>query len=92
MNNYDYWQEIKDCTTNLVNEVIDNLVRFENVPLDELTADLVEEHINDNGLINELVDSHQFIIYTAKALKVMEYTDNASYLTDNIGDIQSGLD
>lgn len=92
MNNYEYWTEIKECTTDLVNEVIDNLVHFEKVPLDELTADLVEEYINYNGPINELVDSHPFIIYTYEALKVMEYTDNANYLTDNIGDIQNGLE
>ena len=89
MNNQEYWTEVRNCTIDLVNQVIIDLVEHEGLPL---TADLIEEHINDNGLINELVDGHQFIIYTHEALQVMEHTDNSSYLTDNIGDIERGLD
>ena len=51
MNNQEYWNEVKDCTITLVSEVINNLVNYEDLPLDELTADLVADHINDNGLI-----------------------------------------
>ena len=47
--------------------------------------DLIQECISSNDMVTEHIDSEGIIIYYHGHEIIMEYTDNADYLTDNIG-------
>jgi hypothetical protein len=71
----DYAAEIKATAFNLVDEVM----------LETANRDEALELINDTRL-HETVDGHQWVIYCAYNLPVLEHSDNADYMEENLGD------
>jgi hypothetical protein len=55
--------------------------------LSSTPEELEESYGSDDAyeILNQMIDSHEFIIYTAKALKVMEYTDNDDAYFEEMG-------
>ena len=73
----EYWTDIKDYATEIMEEAI------EEDPQDP------EEGIDLHDRIHESVDGACWIIYTHRALKVMEYSDNTEAYED-LGPIPEG--
>tara|TARA_B100000768_G_scaffold168165_1_gene172827 strand:+ start:360 stop:722 length:363 start_codon:yes stop_codon:yes gene_type:complete len=71
----DYTAEVKATAFNLVEEVIQETE----------TRDEALELINDSRL-HETIDGHQWVIYYAYNLPVLEHSDNAYYMEENLGD------
>ena len=71
----DYSTEIKATAFNLVEGAI----------LETQTLDEALELINDSRL-HETLDGHQWVIYNAYNLPVLEHSDNADYMEENLGD------
>jgi len=78
-----YHQEIKDLASDLYDEA---LAQNDN------DHDLAEDAIFDNGMLSELVDGHQWVIYTYSNELVARFSDNAEayrdcYDNESIGQI-----
>jgi len=78
-----YHQEIKDLASDLYQ---DALAQNDN------DHDLAEDAIFDNGMLSELVDNHQWVIYTYSNELVARFSDNAEayrdcYDNESIGQI-----
>ena len=71
----DYTAEVKSTAFNLVDEVL----------LETENRDEALELINDSRL-HETIDGHQWVIYYAYNLPVLEHSDNADYMEENLGD------
>ena len=74
ISNTEYWREVEDTVTNIVDEALDQTDTLEEA----------EELINDS-LLHETIDSHEWVIYYSYNLDVLQHSDNADYMTDNIG-------
>lgn len=74
MNAHEYWTEV---------ESVVELVK----------ADTLEQGFTDDGdaqdyayqHLTEIVDSHEYCIYSSKALETLQYTDNQEALIDELG-------
>jgi hypothetical protein len=74
---HDYTTEINDIASNLVESVFNEY--------DEVTTkDEALELINDS-LLHETIDGHQWVIYTAYHLPIVEHSNNDEYMVDNFG-------
>lgn len=78
-----YHQEIKDLASDLYDEAL-----AEN----DNDHDLAEDAIFDNGMLHQLVDGHQWVIYTYSNDLVARFSDNAEayrdcYDNESIGQI-----
>ena len=51
---------------------------------EEITMDNIYERIND-CILSQTIDSHQYAIYNAYHLPILQYSDNAEYMVDNFG-------
>ena len=71
----DYAAEVKSTAFHLVEEVL----------LETETREEALELINDSRL-HETIDGHQWVIYYAYNLPVLECSDNADYMEENLGD------
>lgn len=73
--NTEYWIEV---------ESIANCIATEAMQSCDNERDEAEELINDT-LLHETIDGHQWIIYNAYNLDVIQHTDNEDYMIDNFG-------
>jgi hypothetical protein len=82
----EYWKEVSSIADCLVSESADyndcNTV-------DTFNRDTVLEYIVDSAL-HETIDGHQWVIYYAYNLSVLEYSDNEDYMVDNFGNDEAG--
>jgi hypothetical protein len=77
----DYWNEVAGLAACLVSESADH---NDCSTVDTFDRDIVLEYINDSALM-ETIDGHQWVIYYAYNLSVLEYSNNEDYMVDNIG-------
>lgn len=77
----EYEQEIKDLAINLIEE--------NQASADELEQS-VYEFIRDNGYDHELVDGHQWIIYTGYHQSILAYSDNTDCMIEEFGNEHAG--
>lgn len=76
----DYWKEINASAVALAQEAMQQ---------NEFDREAASEAIFDN-LLHEYVDGHEWIIYNAYNLDVIQYSDNADYYVDNFGTESAG--
>jgi len=85
MNNTEYWKEIKGLADGIASECMEEC---------ENDREAAEDMINDSRL-HETIDGHQWVIYCAYNLPVLEHSPNAEYADDNglIGEnpLENGL-
>lgn len=74
-----------------------------NTEINSIAADLVQRAVSENDnreqaeeeindyMLHEDIDSHQWIIYTAYALPVIQYSPNDDYLIDNFGNEEASF-
>jgi hypothetical protein len=74
----EYWKEVSALAEMIVSEAADTFDR-----------DTVLEKIRD-VLLHETIDGHQWIIYYAYNLSVLEHSDNSDYMVDNLGAESAG--
>ena len=74
ISNTKYWQEVEDLASYIAKEALDQTDTLEEA----------EELINDS-LLHETIDGHQWVIYYSYNLDVLQHSDNADYMIDNIG-------
>lgn len=79
--NHEYWKEVSATAETVVETAFDNL-QYDGI--ESPTAEQVYDSIFD-GVLHETIDSHQWVIYTAYHLPVLQHTDNAEYMVDNFG-------
>lgn len=72
----DYWQDVRDCAESIISELKD---RVKDGKRGETLREWLIEHIDES------VDGHQRVIYTAKAIECLLYSDN-----DGVG-VDEGL-
>ena len=76
----EYWTEVQSLADSIASEAMaDN----------DNDREAAEEDINDSRL-HETIDGHQWIIYNAYNLPVMQFSDNADYYIDNFGGDDAG--
>lgn len=75
MTSNEYWDEINEIAESLVAEAMGSCDQ------DRRAA---EEHIQGSAL-HEAIDGHQWIIYNAYHLEVLQHSDNADYFETCIG-------
>ena len=75
ISSFTYWQEINSIATNLVHEAMQD---------NENVKDEAWEQIIDTGL-HEAIDQHEWVIYTHNNLQVLQFSDNAEYMVDEMG-------
>lgn len=70
-----YWDEVKSLAASIAEEAMEQA---------DNDRDQAEELINDS-ILHETIDGHQWVIYYAYNLGVIEHSDNESYYEDNFG-------
>ena len=70
---YDYWDEI----ANIANEINEESKRAD--------TDGFGDDFDAYDRAHEWIDGHQWIIYTAYHMEVLQYTDNRDYYMDECG-------
>ena len=78
INQSEYWKEVKTTAENIAEMALEE---------SEWDRDEAEEYINDT-LLHETVDGHEWIIYTAYHLPIIQHSPNDEYMAENLG----GLD
>ena len=73
--NTQYWNEVQDLAVSIAE---DAMLSCDN------NREEAEELINDS-LLHETIDGHQWVIYYAYNLDVLQYSDNSDYYIDNFG-------
>ena len=84
LTNQEYWTEVKDLAKYLVKDALEQC---------DNDREQAEELLNDS-LLHETIDGHQWVIYNAYNLPVIEHSDNEDYYSDNFGAeaLQSSLE
>jgi len=77
----DYLKYVKATAVDIVDLAIERLKENEK----PISPTSLEELIHDNGLIHEHIDADGIIIYYHGHNIILEHTDNADYLTENVG-------
>ena len=70
-----YWTEVKSLANQIAE---DAMAQCDN------NRDEAEELITDS-LMHETIGAHQWVIYNAYNLDVLQYSDNSEYYIDNFG-------
>ena len=86
----EYWKEIKSIADNLVDETMNEAIQDydgDNPGFEEM-KEIASETINDSRL-HETIDGHQWVIYYAYNLDVIDNSENEDYYADNMGDFSS---
>ncbi len=81
MNNTEYWKEVNDTAEYIISESTEYF---------DGDYDSPEEYINDS-LLHETIDGHEYIIYTANHLPILQISSNSDYMADNIGGLEESL-
>lgn len=80
ISSFSYWQEINCIAANLVHEAMQENDNIKNEAW---------EQINDTDL-HEAIDQHQWVIYTHNNLQVLQVSDNAEYMVEELGADSAG--
>lgn len=72
---FQYVTEINSIAADLVQRAMDE---------NDNDREQAEEAINDR-MLHEDIDGHQWVIYYAYNMPVIQYSDNAEYMVDNFG-------
>lgn len=80
ISNQEYWKEVIATAAAVVEQAIDGL-QWDNAEVDQ---DSIEERINDY-VLHEQIDGHQWVIYNAYHLPIIQHSDNPDYAVDNFG-------
>ena len=83
ISNTDYWVEVRSIAATIAEEAVEQAKDKPDLEQDEL-KEAAEDIINDT-LLHETIDGHEWIIYTAYHLPILQWTDNADYMVDNLG-------
>jgi len=75
MNHSEYYKEINELSISIIEQAMEQAEDKEEA----------EEMLNDY-LIHENVDSHEFVIYYAKAFEVLGISSNDEYMIENLGE------
>ena len=75
MNKQDYYNEVNAIAKDLVTNALEQC---------DNDADQAMDLINDS-LLHEWIDGHEWIIYNAYHLPILQHSDNAEYMGDNFG-------
>lgn len=81
-----YNQEVQSLAKAIVQDVLDSLDIEGLQP--EQVQDLFDENLYDTT--HEAIDSHEYIIYTAYHLPILQYSDNANYMVEELGNEIAG--
>ena len=82
---HEYSKELKSIASDLINDTIECLKEYD----DYIDADLVMDYIRDNGLIHNIVDGHNYVIYTQSAYELLSVSDNDNAYFDEMGSLTS---
>ena len=80
LTNQEYWTEVNSTASYVIYLAIECL----ECDMEEVTTDNIQDRINDS-ILHEQIDSHQYAIYNAYHLPILQYSDNAEYMVDNFG-------
>lgn len=80
ISNTDYWKEVSALAASIAEEAMTEC----NNDLDD-----AQEMINDR-LLHETIDGHQWVIYYAYNLDVLQHSSNTDYMIDNLGTESAG--
>ena len=75
MNNQEYHNEVKAIAEDLVADALEQC---------DNDADQAMDLINDS-LLHEWIDGHEWIIYNAYHLPILQHSSNADYMRDEFG-------
>lgn len=75
-----YWIEVEAVAANIASEAMQTASN---------DRDEAEDIINDS-LLHETIDGHEWIIYTAYHLPILQISDNTDYYIDNFGSDDAG--
>ena len=75
-----YWQEIRDLARQIAAEAMEQC---------DNDRDCAEEKAQE--LAHEIIDGHEWVIYTANNLQVLQHSNNSDYFVDNFGEEAAGL-
>jgi hypothetical protein len=81
LTNKEYWVEV-NATAETVVETAFDILQYDGI--ESPTIKQVYDTIFDS-VLHETVDAHQWVIYTAYHLPILQHTDNAEYMVDNFG-------
>lgn len=81
-----YWQEVQQLAASIVAE---SATYTDCNTLENFDEDTIRDHIFDSAL-HETIDGHQWIIYHAYNLDVLQYSDNSEYMVDELGNDYAG--
>ena len=87
MNNFEYWKEVRETAANVVGTV-DDIIHNQSF------KDTMDQGYRDEityETLHETIDGHQWIIYNYHHLPILEHSDNADYMLDNIGGLDESL-
>lgn len=92
ISNTEYWTEVRAIAANVVQEAAERLDMTTAETFDPVA---VHDEIFDT-ILHETIDGHQWVIYYAYNLPVLQHTDNAEYgidqgLIDATESIKQGL-
>ena len=81
MNSQEYWKEVNETASNILETAKD----YEQAGYND-----AEDYINDT-LLHETIDEHEWIIYYSYNLPILEYSNNADYMAENLGGVEESL-
>ena len=84
ISNRDYWVEVRSIAAGIAEEAVEQAKDNDPDLEQDDVKEAAEEIINDT-LLHETIDGHEWIIYTAYHLPILQWTDNADYMVDNLG-------
>lgn len=76
----EYWKELEALAGSIAEEAMSEC---------DNDLDDAQEMINDR-LLHETIDGHQWVIYYAYNLAVLQHSDNTDYMIDNLGTESAG--
>ena len=84
ISNRDYWVEVRSIAAGITEEAVEQAKDNDpDLEQDEL-KEAAQEIINDT-LLHETIDGHEWIIYTAYHLAILQHSPNIDYMVDNLG-------
>jgi hypothetical protein len=86
LSSVEYWKEVSALAQMIVSEAADYAGCN---TADTFDRDTVLEKIHD-FVLPETIDGHQWVVYYAYNLSVLENSDNSDYMVDNLGAESAG--
>ena len=81
MTSQQYWVEVQQLSAAIVSESANYT---DCNTLESFDEDTIRDHIFDSAL-HETIDGHQWVIYYAYNLDVLQYSANSKYMVDELG-------